>query len=796
MASRRCIHDADLTMTYYNSITEADRSHQSWNHQGKVAKRSNYTFVASMTSCCLLSWATPIIAEASSSPEPVTDTASLEEVIVTARKHAENIQTVPVSVTALSGLDLRMQSVRTIDDLQAEVPSLFMQQAFDDPQSLTFTLRGRKQNDVTLAVDPAVGLYVDGLSIPRTLGMAGALVDIDRVEVLRGPQGTLYGRNTTGGAISLLTNNPTHELGGSLNVTRGNFGTLELMGIANIPLTNSLSARFVAQRGIRDGYGSNAIGESIGYENSEYYRAKLRWTPRDEMSAVLSAHYESNHSHGSPVKLIGIAPASGGQPAGGSTTSEVAAETGMSIPASVAFLNSWVGKSSSSFYDNGSTSYSFSDIRRWDVGLNVSFELARGLEFRSITGAQGLRRESFFGSPIPTTIFTAAFHTEDKYYSQEFQLVHSAPRFNWVVGAYLGYETGQDNSATLFVPMITPGLGINDSGIRNTNGAAFAQATWEFVPTWRVTAGARDSVDTRRADNVALVNTTCVVPAPGVESTVLGPAQCPRTFQDTFRQPTWLLSLDHQLTSEILAYVKAAKGYRSGGENEGGSIELATFAPFAPETNVEYEVGIKSEFLDHRVRFNVDAYHDKYKNLQVSTVFLAADGNFATAVTSAAQATIAGVEAESVFVITPHWTVRASAAFTDAHYEHFVDLTGDRSGEPFAVPRWTGSLSSRCTEPTAVGDLALQLGYNWKSATVLDGTAVYRSQVTQSAFGLLNARANLRVESWDLDVALFGKNITSQKYLDQANSFDSSFGVNVGFAGQPATYGVEMIKKF
>lgn len=723
---------------------------------------------------------------------------ALQEVVVTARKRTENVQTVPVSITAFSSYELQEQSVRTLTDVQGQVPGLYLQEATDDPQSLTFTMRGRKQSDVTLAVDPAVGLYIDGFDIPRTLGMAGSLVDIDRIEVLRGPQGTLYGRNTTGGAISVYTNDPTSQLGGTLDLTGGSFGTVNAVGIVNLPLADDLAARFVVQRGTSDGYGSNQIGRPLGSEDSQYYRAKLRWRPRDNVDALLSAHYESNHSGGSIVKLIGLTPAGNGSPEGGATAFEVAAETGLTIPQSVAYLESVLARSNSDYYDNEGTSFTFSNIKRWDGGLSVTVKLPRELELRWLSSVQGLQREEFFGSPIPATILSGAFHTEDRYFSQEVQLLGANAPFNWVAGAYGGYESGQDNVGVTIIPALAPGVAVNDAAIRNTNAALFAQTTWELVPRWHLTAGARYSADSRRADVMALAAGTCVVPAPGVESTLLGAAQCPRRFESSYRRPTWLASIDREVGAATLLYVKAAEGYRSGGVNEGGAVEAETFAAFPAERNIEYELGVKSEFLDRRVRVNADVYRDNYSNLQVTTAFTAADGNFATAVTSAARATISGGEAESEIAITPNLTVRGTAAYTDAHYGHFVDLTGDRSGEPFEVPRWTWSLSGRQTRPTSFGDLALQVDYDWRGTTVLAGPAVYRSQATQRAFGLLNARASVHFDAANIDVAVFGKNITSAKYLVQVNSFDGNpgLGVNLGYPGEPATYGIEVVKKF
>ena len=236
------------------------------------------------------------------------------------------MQKVPIAITALTGEALKLQSVTQFYDLGGQVPGLYMQEARDDPQSLTVTMRGRKQEDITLAVDPAVSLNVDGLYIPRTLAMSGALLDINRVEVLRGPQGTLYGRNSTGGAIGLFTNDPTHELSGSTDVTFGNYNAFSATGIANLPITDTLAARFVVQDAGHGGYEHNQAGAPVADTHSQYYRAKLGWSGDDGRKAVLSAHYETDHNGIVRTIVSGLTPAGGGFPEGGALALETAAE--------------------------------------------------------------------------------------------------------------------------------------------------------------------------------------------------------------------------------------------------------------------------------------------------------------------------------------------------------------------------------------------------------------------------------------------------------------------------------------
>lgn len=731
-----------------------------------------------------------------------TDGTTLREILVTARRQVENLQRVPVAVTALSGERLKQQSVTQAYDLQAQVPGLYIQQARDDPQSLAITMRGRKQEDITLAVDPAVSLNVDGLYIPRTLAMAGALLDINRVEVLRGPQGTLYGRNSTGGAIGIFTNDPTHDLSASADVTAGNYGSWGVTGIANLPITDSLAARFVIEDGGHGGYEHDTAGLPVADATNQYYRAKLGWSGPDGRKAVLAMHYEHDYSGIVRGIVSGLVPAGGGLPEGGALSLETAAESGLPLPQAVSLLDSWVASGRSYDFYNTFTGGppippSYSDDKRWDIGLNLTAPVTDGTTFRSITGFQRLSRYDPFGRQFPVDILLAVLDTHDSYVSQEFQLLGVAKNIKWVAGLYGGYESGDDDSSVIVLPeVLGPLPGVNNNRIINSSVAGFAQAAWAFTPGWRLTGGARYTVDTRRINAVALTGTQCVVPAPGVNSTAFGgAAQCPRTFKSTFRKPTWLVSLDHELTADTLAYAKVATGYRSGGENEGGAVEIETFAPFNPETNIEYEVGFKGEFLDHTTRLNLAAYQDNYSNLQVQTALLASDGQFVTVETNAATSTIRGLELEGDAIIASGLSLHTSAAYTGAHYDKFADVTGDRSHEPFSVPKWMWTLSGRYVRPLSIGDLMFELDYDWKSAVNLAGHAVYADEVTQGAYGLLNGRINLHLEGRNLDIALFGKNITNVRYADQAFTLEQG-GFNQKYLGTPRIYGVEVSMKF
>jgi iron complex outermembrane recepter protein len=763
--------------------------------------------VAWVMALVFCAWAS--VASSAPAEEVATNSATdqLQEVVVTATKRTENIQTVPVAITALSGEALKDAQVHTVQDLQSSVPSLVIQQAFDDPQDVTVMLRGRKQNDTTLAVDPAVGVYADGIYIPRTQGLAGELLDINRIEVLRGPQGSLYGRNTTGGALTIYTNDPTDKLSGSLDVTGGNFRTWDVVGIANVPIVDNVAARFVMQRGGNGPYGFDGAGRPLENNGHQYYRGKLRAQFSENWTAVLAAHYESETTGGQIVKLIGLcpaaAPACGGGEGGGATL-ETAAETGLSVPDAATYLQSLIARGRGDFwnnFDNGPVR-PFSTVWRADSSLNITGSLSESIEFRSLTGYSHLHHNgNAISNGVPVTLIDAKVLANDNYYSQEFQLLNTgSSRFKWIVGTYGGYERGdRDYNEFVALPaLLGTDPAINDNKILNSSLAGFAQLTWEFMPAWRLTLGGRYSADTRRVDAISSQAGVCLVPAPGVDSLSVpgSAAQCPRRFQATFKKPTATASIDYQLTPDILLYSKVADGYRSGGINESGAVSAQSFAPFKPETNIEYEGGIKSEFLDHRLRVNFDGYYDKYTDLQVTTGFIDPAGGVGTAVTNAASARIWGLEAEAEFLVAPGLRLHASGAHTDAHYLTFVDqILGDRSREPFSVPKWTGTLSASFTKATGLGDLQLNIDYDWTSTFVLDGAAIVPAQVTQPSYGLLNARLTLHAAQ-DLDISFFGKNMTNKGYYQQAIALDSALGANYGYAGLPRTYGIELVKNW
>ena len=786
---------------------------------------------ASASAAALFAVSTAQAEQVSDGAAESAPTAQIEEVIVTARRVQENLQDVPSSVSAVGSEVIAERSIKSLYDIQKVAPNLFIQPSPAEPNSLVLTIRGQKQNDILLTLDASVAVYVDGMNLPRVLGLRGNLVDIERVEVLRGPQGTLYGRNSTGGALSVYTKNPTDEYGASIDATVGNYDAWNVVGVANIPLAEGLSLRLVGQRGKHDGYGEDGLGRDLANEDSTALRGKLKAQLGERVTAILSANYQKNEAGGHILKLAGLSPSALPGVAGVPGTAEVGLETGgitllqylavtapttyctlvggcppatpgpaaalglAGLQAATRTLASYLGGDP---YKTGGTFPAFARFQSKSVSLDVNAELTEDVNLRWISGFQELKRrtaEDLDGSPF--AILHPTLFSKDKFISQELQLLGGGERFNWVLGGFYSYEDGQDGSTTVALARLNSTNPNRQFGlVTNTSRAVFGQLNWAFAPKWSLTAGARYSSDKRELVSYNSNASGCTVPAPGVTATPPGASQCPRKFENTYSDPSWLASVSYKATDDVLLYTKVARGYRTGGQNLRGSNNILTFASFEPEKVTEYEAGLKADLFDHRLRLNLAAYYDDYKNIQRSVIVAAASGAAVTIVTNAAEGEIKGVEAEAVFRPTSQLSFTATAGLTDAKYKKFADLTGDRTGETFGVPKWTAGLSGRYEVPLSVGELALQLDYSWQDDVVLAADAPNPSQVTQKAYGLLNGRISLKLDRWDSEVALFGKNLTDKAYAVGATSLQRSVGINNLVIGEPRIWGIEFRKRF
>lgn len=781
-------------------------------------------------------------AATSTAPTDEADASSGDasgDIIVTARRRAERLQDVPIAVSSFTGDDLRDKGIVNVTDLERTAPSLKFNQQMGGSTSQTVSLRGQSQTDILLNTDSSVGVYVDEVNVPRTINLRSALFDVARIEVLRGPQGTLYGRNTTGGAISIISQAPDFDgVHGYAEASYGNYDDFKIGGAINLPLVEDrISLRLAGQHRQHDGYSTDRFsGIDLSDEKADFLRGSVLIQPTDnlEINWVTDWNRSRDNGFATQIRTIGAPPFG--------TTSHVT--TGLinysvfkgylnpaDIPGAangntpgatfVSGLNAGyadlltlttgngIGFRETTYggpYPNGALNPG-NEITSWGTGLRMSLELG-SVTLKSVTGYRRLKRDSttdLDATPAPT--LQSWQNTKADFFSQEFQLVGNAANDNLVyqLGVYYSHEKGTEISGNIAVRSINPNnptIAIGD--ITNESYAAYAQATYKLTPELSLTGGARYTVEKKelvshnQVFSAALNAFRCTVPPGNLPITA-----CSGTVGDTFKKPSWLVSLDYKPNHDVLFYGKASQSFRGGGTNL-RATDAAAFEAFEPETAREYELGMKSDLLDGLLRLNLAAYLTKYSKIQRQTVIPTSTGGVTVSVKNAASATIKGLEAEAILRPATGLTLSGTANFIDPEYDRFVDLDPvtrlprDRSSEDFGsfngVPRTQLSGSVRYELPIGDGTLAMQGNVYYQGRTrslTLDVDKTFdRADVDMPAYTLLSARLSYRFAN-DMEIAVFGENLANKKYF--TGTLDvSSLGYLLGSIGNPRTYGISL----
>ena len=737
--------------------------------------------------------------------------AQLDEVVVTARKVEERAQDVPVAMTTLSPARMKDLSIVNFSDVARSTPNLFVTRYNSNPASPLITIRGQAQQDVILSVDSPVGVYVDGVYLPHSFGLDAAMVDVERVEVLKGPQGTLYGKNTTGGALSVVTRGPDlTTFGGFADLTAGNYDAFGVNLALNMPLVqDKLGVRLVASNSNHSAYGRDQMGGPVNDDHSRFYRAKIRWEPAETVHVLISGDYQRLWNRGSAIHLkqVNDVPSTvRNTPATATGFLEARAELGLpNTPAGILqarnVLASYIygqPNGPKRFYDSGSFQRQEGHFDGWGTSADVSVDLTDSVQVRSISSYRKFQRRDLNEiDASPFTLLYADNIARSRNFAEELQVSGRGDKLNWIVGAYGNWEKGIDISPnSITVPLVNPNSpGRNLADLKQSSWAVYGQAGYSLTEQLRVTAGLRWTSETKQNISTNSTGPTFACTIPVVLRT--NAAICSAKFKNSFDDYSYLLSLDYKPVEEILLYAKTSRGFKGGGQNIRGAGTVESFAPFRPETVTDYEVGVKSDLMDRRLRINAAAFHSDYKDVQRTARILSATGTVVSLLTNAAKAKINGAEVEVTARPIPPLTLNFAAGITDAKYKEFFDAAlGDRTNEPFALPKKTYSISGAYVIPMGTGNLRLAADYNWRSKVAFAPVAIFRDTVTQKAYGLLNGRVSYNVEDMGLEVAAFVKNVTAKKYYVATGTFDNSLGYDIMFVGPPRTYGVQVIKKF
>jgi len=727
---------------------------------------------------------------ASAAESPAT--AGLQEIIVTAQRTETSLQETPVSITAFGSEALKERGVTSLLEISAFTPNLQVgSRSGSAGNQGGYAIRGVGVN--ATGSSPSVGLYIDDVYFPSGSGNLLGLFDVARVEVLRGPQGTLFGRNTIGGAIQYVTVRPTTDaVSGFVEGTGGNFNRADFAGALNLPLGDTLAARLSVGTKQRDGYVHDIYSNvDRGSDDTKQGRLQVRWTPNDNVTVDVKAEAIKQESNGRAVTVIGVYP----------TAFIVGlAKRGQPVPA-------WLETRA---YDNSllSTSdYSLPGFNQpeffkfnYSVGqATVAWDITDAVTLTSISAYSKSKRDSAQDvDNVPISIIAVTNLDEGKLFTEELRLTGKADRFNWSTGLYY-FDENRTAEGTANIGLGPTGpFGVANE-IKSKAYALYAQGTYNLTDRLSATLGARYSSEKidARATQPYVVNGP---PIPGFN---LQPSD-----SDKYTDTSPYVGLNFQVTPDMMTYVKASKGFRAGGFNfanpPGGLI------PFKQETSWTYEVGARMEFMGNRLRVNPTVFWNNWKDIQFNA--LAPPSNIFTK--NAGDAEIKGAELEMQFAVTDRWLLDGSVSYLDGKYTRVdsqvtiaklypngsfagpgpgpgatvdvVDLTLDDELQQAPKNKYTAGV--RYTLPLSNdGQIVANANYAWVDRV---RSAVTRTNaVEMPSYSLVNAQVQYIAPDKRWSLAVFGTNLTDEYYRIGGINFVNGPGSVEADVARPREYG-------
>ena len=646
------------------------------------------------------------------SPLAVAEEAMIEEIIVTARKRTESIQDVPVSVTAI-GKELKEANVRRLEDIQNFAPNIYIRRTPGIASGAAISIRGVSSSESDKSFDPAIGVMMDGMFLGTSSGVLLQNFDIERIEVLRGPQGTLFGKNTTGGLINVIRGAVTGELGADLSLTLGEDGRQDLKGVVNLPrIGDQLGIKLFGASIESDGFVKNTtIDEDVGGDDIGNYGFTALWEPTDNFN--LKLHYEKfldKSDQGSytnvnqvgelacTLQLIGL----------GGIGCENSSTDGPD-------RNSANGRNESdNEYDT------FIATANVDLGsvLLTYIGSSRDMDENNL--------QHFDGAPVD--LLRMRFFNDWHQQSHELRLTSQfSDQVEFVTGLYywdVDYEQRWDvgdlhyqlsRLGVVPVPLTATTLSSNGQEQETKSKAVFISGDWHVTDDWTITAGLRWTEEEK--DFLGGNRGIFYDPAAG---DAIPPLFQPQPFDGKWDEITPKLGIRWQPNDDMMLFASYSEGFKSGGFF-GRQANFNIDPTYEPEYVENYEIGMKSTWMDGRMIFNPAIFLSKYKDKQESILIPINLANVATVVRNAAQLDLFGVELELMYQITPAWFVRATYGYIDAEYDNYLaDINGDQiitdnsALEPRNTPENTFGITTTYNIPIGNGDLRGMLSYRWR----------------------------------------------------------------------------------
>ena len=710
-------------------------------------------------------------AGAASGPAAAEPNDGLEVITITARKQKENLQDAPVSVSAYSAERLEAQGVSQINRIQDFTPNLTFGNVPSNSgvaSNAAIYIRGIGQNDFAPGVDPGVGIYIDGVYLGRSVGGVFDMVDVANVEVLRGPQGTLFGRNTIGGAVNITTQQPSDHWTGKADVKYGTDNRANLRALISGPITDTLSFKLGGGLFSQDGYVNAPYQSSgkLGNQDTKDFKGALRWSPSSRLDVTLAGEWSKDKSHGVPVVVTGMNTANMGSLA--TLANVIAAGNPVACQTAAYAANTSCYNrrlfSNTTFYGTDPT---FSTIEMWNASATVSYKLSDSVDLKSITslrhsgGAFAQDRDS---SNLSINYVYDSYRQDQL--TQEVQVVGKLGQtLNYIAGLYYFQEKGADINPVQFLI-----LSEQSGGYFNYKSwAAFGQATWKPLKGLDVTAGLRYTEDYKKyTPDEYYTSGSVYFPATYGERIVPF-----ATYDNNSTKATPMGNIAYHWNRELMTYFGVSQGFKGGGFTQRLQAAVASLPKFRPETLTSYELGFKYAMLNNRLRFNGAGFLMDYKDMQLLVADASSLGPYYT---NAGKARIKGFELESNYAPGDGWRFNGSVGYTDAHY---VQLDNSVSGlvlsSPFAlVSRWTvnGSVE-KVIDLGDTGTLTPRADWSYRSGFSTNANGVFYSYLYQPGYSLFNA--SVRWENGHYN-ASFGVDNIGNKHYRTFGDYQPSFG--------------------
>jgi iron complex outermembrane recepter protein len=784
---------------------------------------SNHSRFLARSVALLLAMAAAHAQQAADTPA----TEGLEEVIVTAQKRAENAQSVPIAITAISAESLESKGLSTVTEIADFAPNVQMDNTSPfagSSQVLSAFIRGIGQNDFAFNLEPGVGLYVDGVYYARTLGAVVDLLDLDHVEVLKGPQGTLFGRNTIGGAISVVTRDPINEFAYKAEVTAGSFHRLDVRGSIDIPLIDGVLLSSLAfSSKDREGHqrlipfpGASQFQTDLGRfrtannqqgsdrrggTNTQNVRGKLLWDISDDVVLRFSADLTHTDEDSTPQTLVAtnVDPASGtvaslynaciSLPTGvlamlqltgacgprGTVGTPLASANADADPFNdrLPYGNQYITGDIDTSFAKGSN---YSKLDAFGLSATLDWALGEAVNLKSITAYRD--SEANFGSDLggaPFVVADLSFTQNQDQFSQELQLTGTAfdDRFKWLVGAYYFQEDGDLTDYVPFLEGLVQVFGPNF--FDNRAAGAFTHLNFKVTDWFSVTAGLRytdehKEFEGRQQDlNSLPAKTGFPIPLHPIptDTTRLYPLGVnTKDFTDTSPK----VGVEFQPSQDILVYASYSEGFKSGGWTTrllvpetavvNGMTVPGPAPDFDPETATAYEVGLKSRLFDNRARLNVAVFDTRYDDIQVTV-----QRGISPTFENAGDGKITGAEVELAALLGDDLEIGVGLGYLDARYTSLqVGSLVEKSDKFVNTPEFAGSVTADY-HLNLTGGAALLFHGDWAHRDDVANDAVNNAVLNQDAIDLFNASVGYTSSDGRWELLLGGRNLSDKRYI-------------------------------